>query len=89
MVFSTDSICDWMLRGTVEWLSTCKYIIKQLQMKPFNGIRIPWIYHAHGDDDIVHMEWEIEVARWPGRFYEWETELRIMKDCFQEAPLLL
>lgn len=78
-----------MIRGTIEWLNTCKDVIKQLQRKSFNNIRIPWNYHAHGDDDIIHMEWEIEVSRWPKRFAEWDAELIVIKECFQQAPLLM
>lgn len=89
MIFSTDSLRDWMIRVMIEWLHTCRHVIKKLERKSFNGTRIPWIYHAGGDDDIVHMEWEIEVVRWTKRYYEWDKELTIIKECFQQAPLLV
>lgn len=88
MVFTTEHVGDWMFRGTLEWLGVCRWTTRNLQRKPFNGIRIPWIYHADVEDMFVHMEWEQKVSRWPKRFEEWDTELQIIKECFQEAPLL-
>ena len=88
IVFTGEKCERYMLVGTVEWLTCCRYIIMQMQMKPFNGIRIPWIYHGYVEDMFVHMEWEVAVSKWRRMYDEWEVEKKLIKEAFQIAPLL-
>ena len=87
MTFTSENIHGYMLAGTRQWLKTCKGINKKIQTAPFNGVRIPWVYHAYDDDMFTHLNWETKVARWPRQGDEWE-EIELIKKAFHEAPLL-